>query len=147
MPPNDVFDETLEKPLTVDDIDAAVSRLPIEVDPPAKIGFEQLLKDRQALSDDNTLLQNELMELKARLATKQELDALIKPYAGKAYWFMCVYCGTVALILMLAGFKNVYGNSFSLGDRVLEFLVGSTATTVIGLVGMVLTGIFVGARK
>ncbi|KZK77398.1 hypothetical protein PsW64_04576 [Pseudovibrio sp. W64] len=147
MPPNDTFEDTLEKPLTVDDIDAAVSKLPIEVDPPAKIGFEQLLKDRQALSDDNTLLQNELMELKSRLATKQELDALIKPYAGKAYWFMCVYCGTVALILVLAGFKNVYGNSFNLADSVLEFLVGSTATTVIGLVGMVLTGIFVGARK
>ncbi len=84
MPPNETFDETLERPLTVDDIDAAVSKLPIEVDPPAKIGMEQLLKDRQALSDDNTQLQNELMELKSKLATKQELDALIKPYAGKA---------------------------------------------------------------
>ncbi|KZL17035.1 hypothetical protein PsAD2_03238 [Pseudovibrio axinellae] len=147
MLPDDTLDETIEKPLTVDDIDAAVSKLPIEIDPPAKIGFEQLLQDRQVLSDDNTQLQNELMELKSKLATKQELDALIKPYAGKAYWFMCVYCGTVAMILVLAGFKTVLGNSFMLADSVLEFLVGSTATTVIGLVGMVLTGIFVGARK
>lgn len=128
-------------------MDAAVSTLPIEIDPPAKIEFEQLLKDRQSLADDNTQLQNELMELKTKLSTKQELDALIKPYAGKAYWFMCAYCGTVALILVLAGFTDIFGNSFKLADSVLEFLVGSTATTVIGLVGMVLTGIFVGARK
>lgn len=38
-------------------------------------------------------------------------------------------------------------SGFKLPDDVLKFLVGSTATTVIGLVGMVLTGIFVGARR
>lgn len=34
-----------------------------------------------------------------------------------------------------------------LDPEVLKFLVGSTAATVLGLVGMVLTGIFVGARR
>ncbi len=147
MPPNNTFEETLERPLTVDDIEAAALKQPIEVTPPAKIIIDQALKERQDLADDNTQLQDELMELKSKLATKQELDALIKPYAGKAYWFMCAYCGTVAIILLLAGFKDVNGIPFTLSDSVLEFLVGSTATTVIGLVGMVLTGIFVGARK
>lgn len=147
MPPNNTFEETLERPLTVDDIEAAPLKQPIEVSPPAKIIIDQALKDRQDLADDNTQLQNELMELKSKLATKQELDALIKPYAGKAYWFMCAYCGTVALILVMAGFKDISGTTFILADSVLEFLVGSTATTVIGLVGMVLTGIFVGARR
>ena len=53
---------------------------------------------------------------------------------------MCSYCAYVGTILVaqLAGYK--------LPDAVLEVLVGSTAVTVIGLVGMVLTGIVVGAR-
>jgi len=38
------------------------------------------------------------------------------------------------------------GLYFKLPEGVLQLLVGSTAVTVIGLVGMVLTGVFVGAR-
>ncbi len=57
---------------------------------------------------------------------------------------MCVYCGGVWLMLMLRGFEDL---GFRLPDSVLQLLVGSTAVTVIGLVGMVLTGVFVGARS
>ena len=67
---------------------------------------------------------------------------------------MCFYSFTVAVILILNGFKvqiaNYHGVAtapFQLTEAVLNFLVGSTAVTVIGLVGMVLTGVFVGARK
>ena len=80
----------------------------------------------------------------AIIKTRGTLDSLIKPYADKTFWFMCIYCGGVAVMLLLHGFKI---SRFSLPDNVLGFLVGSTAATVIGLVGMVLTGIFVGARR
>jgi hypothetical protein len=56
---------------------------------------------------------------------------------------MCAYCGVVGALIALNGFLDI---RFSLPESVMQFLVGSTATTVIGLVGMVLTGIFVGAR-
>jgi hypothetical protein len=56
---------------------------------------------------------------------------------------MCLYSAGVAFLLLLSG-GNV--NGFYLEKDVLVLLVGSTAVTVIGLVGMVLTGIFVGAR-
>jgi uncharacterized membrane protein len=57
---------------------------------------------------------------------------------------MCAYAGIVGVLLVLHGFKGI---AFELQESVLNFLVGSTAATVIGLVGMVLTGIFVGARR
>ena len=50
----------------------------------------------------------------------------------------------VAVFLLLSGSETV---GFHLEKEVLSLMVGSTAVTVIGLVGMVLTGIFVGARK
>lgn len=95
------------------------------------------------LSEENALLKEDLDKTKKRVRTVEILDDLIEPFAHKAYWFMCIYCGVVAAMVTLHGFK---GMAFSLPESVLQFLVGSTATTVIGLVGMVLTGIFVGAR-
>lgn len=83
-------------------------------------------------------------QLQSRLNSKDELDKLIKPFANRAFGFMCAYCTFVGLILILHGFKIC---GFGLDNIVLQIVVGSTAVTVIGLVGMVLTGVFVGARK
>jgi hypothetical protein len=57
---------------------------------------------------------------------------------------MFCYSAAVGVILLM----NSFGCFVNVLDaEVLKFLVGSTAVTVIGLVGMVLTGIFIGARK
>ena len=72
------------------------------------------------------------------------LDGLIEPFAERTFIFMCYYCAFVAFIIILH--VSGWGNK-DLPETALQFLVGSTAATVIGLVGMVLTGIFVGARK
>lgn len=64
--------------------------------------------------------------------------------ANRSFRFMCVYCAVVGEMVPFHGFKLF---RFQLPASVLNFLVGSTAATVIGLVGMVLTGIFVGARS
>ncbi|MGY8660935.1 hypothetical protein Q3C01_01035 [Bradyrhizobium sp. UFLA05-109] len=76
--------------------------------------------------------------------THEILDSLLRPYANRSFIFMCGYCSIVALLIIACGFKL---GGFELPGSVLEVLAGSTAVTVIGLVGMVLTGIFVGARK
>ena len=101
---------------------------------------------RRALSRMGAEKDELLAELEAtqkRVRTIEILDKLIEPMAHRSFWFMCAYAGVVALLLALHGFTGV---AFKLPDSVLEFLVGSTAATVIGLVGMVLTGVFVGAR-
>lgn len=85
----------------------------------------------------------DLDRLRKSVNTTKILDDLINPFAHRAFGFMCIYCGVVATMVIMDGFR--WGN-FNLPNTVLNFLVGSTATTVIGLVGMVLTGVFVGAR-
>lgn len=102
--------------------------------------YRRALARMGAEKDD---LQAELEKTQKRVRTIEILDDLIEPMAYRAFWFMCAYAGIVALILLLTGFTGI---PFDLPESVLEFLVGSTAVTVIGLVGMVLTGIFVGAR-
>ena len=55
--------------------------------------------------------------------------------------YYCLFAGEVLVV------DGVHLRGFDLPKEVLQVLVGSTAATVIGLVGMVLTGVFVGARK
>ena len=96
------------------------------------------------VSVENFQLKQTVTELEQKLRTKDILDGLIEPYAGRAFNFMCVYSGFVGSVLLLDSF-NICG--FEMDPTVQAYLVGSTAATVIGLVGMVLTGVFVGARK
>lgn len=96
------------------------------------------------VSEENFRIKDENHRLKIDLRTKQILDDLISPYASKAYGYMCAYSSVVVVLLLLSGCQ---ASGFKLDAAVLALLVGSTAVTVIGLVGMVLTGIFVGARR
>lgn len=132
-------------PISVDDIDRAPSTLP-PPDQPAEVQ-DELHKYKTAfneVSERNFALLEENSKLKRSLATSQILDSLLKPYADRTFIFMCIYCGVVAALLIASGFKS---SGFELEDGVLKVLTGTTGVTVIGLVGMVLTGIFVGARK
>lgn len=135
-------DEPDTKPLTPDDIDNAPNEVVVS-------GSDTLVSEsdlRRALSQvglEKDAIQAKLENTERRVRTIEILDELIEPYARRSFIFMCAYCGVVGLILLLNGFTGI---AFTLPENVLTFLVGSTATTVIGLVGMVLTGIFVGAR-
>lgn len=96
------------------------------------------------VTEDNARLKQELDEAQRKAKTAEILDSLIEPYAKKAFFFMSAYSGTIGLMV----FMNAFGCfRRPISDDVLQILVGSTAVTVIGLVGMVLTGIFIGARK
>ncbi len=111
-------------------------------DDPGKLA--QYSKSFHKISDENFSLKEKNSHLRHQLSTKKEFDKLIWPSARNAFCFMCVYAFGVALLLILQGFQL---GGFCLPENVLVFLVGSTAATVIGLVGMVLTGVFIGARK
>ena len=96
------------------------------------------------VGEERDALQAELEKVQKRVRTIEILEELIEPMAKRSFAFMCFYCGVVGEMVLFHGFK-LFG--FELPPSVLNFLVGSTATTVIGLVGMVLTGVFVGARR
>ena len=128
--------------IVVEDMDNALDHLV-----PEESTSEQTRTVFDRLSDvglENFQLKQTVAELEQKLRTKDILDGLIEPYAGRAFNFMCVYSGFVGSVLLLDSF-NISG--FEMDPTVQAYLVGSTAVTVIGLVGMVLTGVFVGARK
>ena len=128
--------------ISVKDMDNALDHLV-----PEESTSEQTRTVFDRLSDvglENFHLTQTVAELEQKLRTKDILDGLIEPYAGRAFNFMCVYSGFVGSVLLLDSF-NISG--FEMDPTVQAYLVGSTAVTVIGLVGMVLTGVFVGARK
>ena len=106
---------------------------------------QETWEDRfRELSQRYDTLKAEYDRLKASNNTISILNDLMKPSANKAFWYMFAYSGFVGLVLIMNGFGCF---KVGLDTEVLKFLVGSTAATVLGLVGMVLTGIFVGARR
>lgn len=108
------------------------------------VSEEDYRKRLAIVGNERDALQAELEKVQRRVRTVEILDQLIEPMAKRSFAFMCAYCGVVGAFVAAHGF-GLWG--FALPESVLQFLVGSTATTVIGLVGMVLTGIFVGARN
>ena len=137
-----------DQPVTVADIDRAPNKLPDRPDTTLSHDeYDRLLNQIGRLGQENSDLREENQNLRNHKHAAEELNKLIGPYASKAFWFMCSYSAIVALFLACSGADFWYLEHFELDTSVLEFLVGSTAVTVIGLVGMVLTGIFVGARK
>ena len=134
-----------EKPLKLSTSDIDLASTNLDIQPRVEYQDERSnLNQLNILSNQNVELKSEINILKQKLKTNDHLDGLIQPYAARAFWFMSVYCGFVAIILIFQGF-HFY--AFNLTDSVIQIIVGSTAVTVIGLVGMVLTGVFVGARQ
>lgn len=79
-----------------------------------------------------------------RLRTKKTVDdvraQMLEGYSNRVFWFVVIYCLAVGALLLLSGFKRYSG--FELADTILGITAGSTAVSVIGLIGMVITGLF-----
>lgn len=134
---------SLENLPTLSDLDNAPPAIPVSPGD-VQVTTEDYANKLAQVTEEKDRLYFENEKLKLNAETARTLNDLIKPFANKAFWFMCSYCAVVGLMVLFHGFTLC---GFSLPDSALNFLVGSTAAAVIGLVGMVLTGIFVGARK
>ncbi len=133
--------EEPEPNVSLTDLDNAPTNLPSPAAGSSPATYEALWEKFSRVSEEKVRLEARVASLESAKATHEVLDNLIIPYANKTFYFMCSYCGFVALMLT----AGLFG--YSLPPSVLQVLVGTTAVTVIGLVGMVLTGIFVGARR
>lgn len=132
-----------QPPITLDDLDNAPDDAVVGAGD-TLVSIDDYRNRLAIVGNERDALQAELEKVQKRVRTIEILDDLIEPMAKRSFGFMCVYCGVVGALVALHGFGVC---DFKLPVSVLQFLVGSTATTVIGLVGMVLTGIFVGARR
>jgi hypothetical protein len=107
-------------------------------------------KDSEFYSDLVASLQERLDEVSSELKktkTENQIEAvkakMMEPYANKVFIFCCAYCFVVASIIISCGTPN--GN-LKLSDTVLSVIAGSTAVSVIGLVGIVVAGLFGGKK-
>jgi hypothetical protein len=130
-----------EPKVSLDDIDTAPVTLSTPRVESSSLTYAELWVKFTEVSEKKIELLAEVQSLRRINAANQILDKLIEPYALRTYVFMCSYCGFVGVTLVFGLCGHLLPTS------VLQILVGSTAVTVIGLVGMVLTGIFVGARQ
>lgn len=96
---------------------------------------ETLAQREQAAKIDTIKEQNEDLKANRDLRWK---------YARWVYSYLVGYSVFVAVVLLLSGFRI---KCFSLDGAVLEFLVGSTAVSAIGLVLAVTTGLFKPASR
>jgi len=138
-----VVDES-EFSASVDDIDRAPL---VPTTQPREVSwreYEALFDKHFQTSQYNFELLEENARLKREKATSDTLNEIAKPMASKTFWFMCVYSAVVGIILLLDGFSI---KNFNLEPEILNFLVGSTAATVNGLVATILTGVFISRPK
>jgi hypothetical protein len=136
-------DESGQPEITLGDIDKAPSETKAATTD-VQVRREDYARAFTRVSEENSQLKQDLEAAQKKIRTTEILDGLLEPSAKKAFNYMFAYSGGVGLILLMNGFGCF---KYPLDAGVLKFLVSSTAVTVIGLVGMVLTGVFVGARR
>lgn len=126
------------KALDASVIDKAPLELPI---PEGEV--DELTPQKQKfiseLQSQNEALRAEVDALRGKNDAETQKAHLIKPYARRVFAFLCIYCVVVCLIIVFQGF-NIGG--FFLETPVLSILAGSTAVSAIGLVGIVVRGLF-----
>lgn len=87
----------------------------------------------------------EIERLEGLQTVEQVKASLLAPYSERVFWFVVGYCAVVGEMLFLAGWKQI--TRFELSDTILAIIAGSTAVAVIGLIGMVISGLFGGGKK
>lgn len=91
------------------------------------------------LTDELAQTRAELEKVNGGLTIEQVKAGLIKPYANKVFWFVAVYCAAVGCFSIADGNSQ---NNFDLAETTIGIIAGSTAVSVIGLIGMVISGLF-----
>lgn len=97
------------------------------------------------LSERLAQAEAEVARLEAEQTVEQVKARLLRPYSQKVFWFVVGYCAVVAIMLFLSGWSG--RSSFKLSDTILSIIAGSTAVAVIGLIGMVVSGLYGSGKK
>ena len=109
-------DENKFPPISVDDIDNAPTTAVVSSQD-VSVSTADFRDAFVRLSEENAILKEDLDKTKKRVRTIEILDELIEPFAHRTFWFMCVYCGIVAILVTLHGFTGI---AFTLPESVLQ---------------------------
>lgn len=128
-------------PSVIDSAPVEPEDLPVAVDDDLFESYRDMVGDLALQLDE---AQAEIQRLEGQQTVAQVKAALLAPYSKRVFWFVVSYCVAVAAMLLLAGWGDRTG--FELSDAILGIIAGSTAVSVIGLIGMVITGLFASDR-
>jgi hypothetical protein len=119
-----------DPPLTLDAIDSGVALVEAKVTPDPKDVLEG--EELEAARLRNRLARSQIMNVKADRSMR-------KQYASRILRYLEYYSVSVCVLVVTNGF-HWFG--FTLDDKVVATLVGSTAVAAIGLVGFIARGLF-----
>jgi hypothetical protein len=108
-------------------------------------GDELYLEMIGQLSSELEKANAELERVTAKRTVDDVRAQMLEEYSNKVFYFVAAYCFSVGAMLVMAGFTEKTG--FKLSDTILSIIAGSTAVSVIGLIGMVVSGLFGGAAR
>jgi hypothetical protein len=113
------------------------------VDGENAVALEQAYREIGYLSDLLAESEAEVDRLTGKATVDDVRAQMLQPFAEKVFAFVALYCVAVFALLIASGQQR---GSFHLSDTVLSVIAGSTAVSVIGLIGMVISGLFGGTR-
>ena len=73
------------------------------------------------------------------VADRKQVRDLRESYSQRVFWYLVAYSSAALLLVFLHGWRVL---GFQLDTVVLSLVVGSTAVSAIGLVGIVVKGLF-----
>ena len=104
-----------------------------------EVTTDELFSHIGELTDALAEAEAEVEKLKAKSTVDDVKAQILAPYVTNVFRFVVSYCAVVGVMLTLAAFK---WNGFVLPETILGIIAGSTAVSVIGLIGMVISGLF-----
>ena len=100
--------------------------------------FYEILSENSRLRFENETLEAENQRLSGKVDIAEEKAKLIRPFSWWVLGFAAIYCIVIFGIIILDGWNDW----FNLQGSVLPIMAGSTAAAVLGLVSVILTGLF-----
>ena len=104
-----------------------------------ELTVDDLYNQLGELSDALAEAEAEIARLEGFQTVESVKAELLGPYVKGVFRFVVSYCGVVGALLILAGFSL---GGFALPETILGIIAGSTAVSVIGLIGLVISGLF-----
>ncbi|MEO1330223.1 MAG: hypothetical protein AAFW46_11205 [Pseudomonadota bacterium] len=120
--------------IDVEKISSAPLELPESNSTSNDINLQQISELRSRLEE----LQGELERAKAQKTVSEEKAKLLQPFSWWVFGFVCVFCVVVFSVIIIEGAFE----EFKVDSGVLSIMAGSTIVAVIGLISVILTGLY-----